>query len=105
MAVTLANIKGSFPEFALTQVDGTTPDTAQDALITAKIAEAEAQVDRTIFANTANADVAIKYLTAHLLALSPTAVDARLLKKDGTTIYWPTFVRVSRAASFGYRVV
>ena len=63
------------------------PNIAQDALVDAKLIEGKGQVDYAVFQNSVNADSAVKYKTAHLLALSPSAVNLRLVKKDGSTIY------------------
>ena len=77
---------------------------AADALITLKLAEAIAQIDTSLFELATNADSAVKYLTAHLLALSPAGMNMKLTKA-GTqdTIYWATYVRLVRAASAGFR--
>ncbi len=97
MAVSIDDVKASFPEFDL----GTDP---QNALITAKLAEAAAQVDASLFQNSVNADSAVKYLCAHLLALSPAGINARLAKIGDSTIYYSTYQRLIRAAAAGYRV-
>lgn len=97
MAVTRADIKTAFPEFALT--NGST-----DTLIDQKLASAEAQLDRTIFVDSTQADEAIKLLTAHLLALSPSGINARLATKDGKSIYWPEYRRIVSGATAGFRV-
>jgi len=96
VAVVLADIYASFPEFALSL--------NIDALVTAKLTEAKAQVDYSLFENTVNADTAVKYLTARLLALSPAGLNMKLSGRDGATIYDATYMRVLRAAAFGYRV-
>lgn len=98
MAVTLSSFKAAFPEFDL----GT--DAEHDALVTAKLAEAEGMVDRSVFKDPAqkNADSAVSYLTAHLLACSPSGINARLAKdKKGEpqTLYWPTYKRIVRSAT------
>lgn len=103
MAVTLSSFKAEFPDFNLDD-DGTEIATAQDALITAKLAEAEGMVDRGVFQTTTNADSAVSYLAAHLLACSPSGINARLVKdKKGSpqTLYWPTYLRLIRAATVG----
>lgn len=98
MAVTITDIKTTFPEFDLG-----TP--AADALITAKLAEAVAQVDVSLFQNSVNADSAIKYLTAHLMALTPGGLNMKLVKAgEEDTLYYPTYKRLIRVAAFGYRV-
>lgn len=93
MAVTLSSFKASFPEFDL----GT--DAAHDALVTAKLAEAEGMVDRTLFQSTTQADSCVSYCAAHLLACSPGGINARLAKDkkgDVQTLYWPTYQQLKR---------
>lgn len=97
MAVVRADIYASFPVFNL-------GNAGQDAIVDAKLAEAKGQVDYAVFQNPVNADTCVKYLTAHMLALDPSAVNLRLVKKDGSTIYWQTYDRIARANSFGFRV-
>lgn len=108
MALVLATVYNRFPVFDLT--DGVTPNTAQDALVTAALAGAEAQIDRTVFATTTLADEAVLYLTAHLLARDPSAVNARMQKSrgddrlyTGEDVYWPVYERLARAAASGFR--
>lgn len=96
MAVVLADIYASFPEFVLS------PNI--DVLVSAKLAEAQAQVDYSLFENSVNADSAVKYLTARLIALSPAGLNMKLSEKDGGTIYDATYMRLIRAAAAGYRV-
>lgn len=76
----------------------------QDALVDAKLAEAQGQVDYALFENVVNADTCTKYLTARLLALSPAGLNMKLSEKDGRTIYDDTYYRLARAAAFGFRV-
>src|SRR5258706_15784776 len=98
MAETRANIYASFPEFNL----GT--NAAQDALVDAKLAEAQGQVDYAIFETSVNADSCVKYLTARLIALSPAGLNMKLTEKDGSTVYDREYVKLARAASMGFRV-
>jgi hypothetical protein len=76
----------------------------QDALIDAKLAEAQGQVDYSLFENAVNADTCTKYLTARFVALSPAGLNMKLSEKDGATIYDDTYYRLARAAAFGFRV-
>lgn len=113
MAVTTASFKARFTEFDLD--DYTDPahpvaNTVQDALVTQTLAGAEAQTDRTLFPTIALADEAVMYLTAHLLARSLPALNARLQKSrgddnlhTGEDVYWPVYERIARSASSGYR--
>src|SRR5689334_13742386 len=91
MAVTVPSFKLAYPEFDLDE--GTDVDATQNALITAKLAAAEAQVDRSVYSSSALADEAVMSTAAHLLALSPSGINARLVKDkkgDPRTLYEPT---------------
>ena len=103
MAVTVPDIKNAFPEFVSPTNAG-----AVDALITIKLASAEAQIDRTIFVSTTQADEAVKLLCAHLLAMSPSGINARLMPSTGpnagSTIYWPRYRAIVCGAVAGFRV-
>jgi hypothetical protein len=102
MAVTTSSFKLAFPEFDLDGTVTAEEATIHNALITAKLAEAEGMVDRTVFQNLTNADSAVAYMAAHLLACSPSGINARLVKDkkgDPRTLYWPTYLRLIRAAT------
>ncbi len=99
MAVSVSDIKVTFPEFDL----GDGNDT-QNALIAAKLAEAQGRVDYACFQTVGNADTCVKYLTARLIALSPTGLNMKLSAKDGSTIYDETYFTLRAAAAFGFRV-
>lgn len=114
MAVVLADIYASFPEFDLTDRTGMAPvaNPAQDALVTVKLAEAVAFLDRTLFKDSTTADQATKYLTAHRLALAQPAVYARLQKSRGDDrlvtnedVYFETFKAIAQGACGGALVV
>ncbi len=85
-----------------TQVAAVNPD--QDTLVATKLAIAQGAVDYEIFENPVNADSCVKYLTARLIALSPSGLNMKLSSKDGSTIYDDDYRRLAQAASFGYRV-
>lgn len=79
MPVTVESIKAEFPEFAHTS----------PVVIAAKIADATGTLHELSFAPTRYAQ-ALKYQTAHLIALSPSGEFARLKAPDAdgaTTIY------------------
>ncbi len=99
MSVSVSDIKVSFPEMDL----GDSND-AQNALIAAKLAEAQGQVDYSCFQKEVNADSCVKYLCARLLALSPAGINMKLSAKDGSTIYDETYFTLRGAAAFGHRV-
>lgn len=93
MTVAVADIKVTFPEFI----------SAGDALIGAKLAEAQTLVDYTVYSAT-QGDVAIKYMTAHLLATSPMGKTARMVTKDGRSSYLDLYDTLLRCAAAGGRV-
>jgi hypothetical protein len=102
MAVVLSDIYVAFPELDLSQ--DATPNTAQDALVTEKLALAIAMTDRAIYPNTEQANQVTKYLCARLVALSPAGMHLKLAAKDGSTIYDPIYYLLIRPAASGYRV-
>lgn len=81
MAVTADIIRDQFPELAK----------AAPELIESKLADAEALTAATISPDPAFRDQVVKYLTAHLIALSPRGEFARLDPKKepsgASTIY------------------
>lgn len=89
MAVTVADIKASFPELV----------SAKDPLITVKLGEAQSRVDYSVFG--ASGDMAVKYLTAHLLAISPFGSSARLANKDGSSTYQAIYDGLMTTAACG----
>ena len=93
MAVTRASIRVQFPEFV----------SASDALIDAKIAEAVIRCDPGTY-GTLYIDLAVSYLTAHLLALSPFGRTAKLVSSDGSTEYGKIYETMKTAAAIGPRV-
>lgn len=110
MAFTRAQFYARFDVFDLTDYTQAPPvaNAAQDAKVDAAIAGAETQTDRTIFVTTAKADECIMYLTAHLLARDPSAVNMRLQKSrgddnlvTGEDIYESTWMRLARSAAGG----
>lgn len=44
------------------------------------------------------------FLTAHFMALSPFGQNARLVSKNGTTLYWASYEELRAAATCGIRV-
>lgn len=100
MALDVAAIRASFPGFALSGP----AQAAGDSLIATKLVEAEASIDRGLFASELLADAAVKYKTAHLLALEPGARAMKLVSADGSTLYEKTYKSAIRIAAMGYRV-
>jgi len=77
VAVTAAELKVRFPEFA----------DAGDALINAKLADAQAFLDEGAFGVTDLYERAVYYKAAHLLAISPFGAQLQLISDDGRTTY------------------
>ena len=79
MAASYATFIVSFPEL----------EPAGQPLIEAKIAEAELRVVPVgdTITNSAIRDLFVAYRAAHLLALSPYGMTAKLVSKDGSTTY------------------
>jgi hypothetical protein len=97
LALSLPAFKVRFPEFEV--------DSETDTLATAKLAEAEGMVDRSLFKDPAqvNADSCVGYLAAHLLANSPGGLNARLAKEEkggAVTLYWQPYMKLLRSAVF-----
>ncbi len=93
MAVTVASFKVGFPEFI----------PAGDTLIANKLAAAVLQVDASVWGS--KTDLGVELTTAHLLALSPLGQSARLVNKDGSTIYERRLVEMMAQVTSGYRVL
>ena len=93
MAVTAAQIIAEFPEFA----DVPTAD------IDFKLADAVGRINATIWG--ALTDQGVKYLTCHLLAVSPLGEQAKLETEDGQTVYFQTYKRLMASVSSGCRVI
>ncbi len=82
----------AYPEF----------ETAGAELISAKLTEAAAQIDPTIWLHLT--DVGHGLLTAHLLAIAPGGQQARMLEKSGTTTYKLQFDELREAVTCAIRV-
>ena len=93
MAVDAAQMQAEFPEFADIPVDD----------ITAKIADAVLFVNTTTWGEFT--DLGVKYMAAHLLAISPFGEIAKLDAKDGSTVYLRTFNMKKVAVASGCRVI
>jgi len=89
MALTLDAFLTSFPEFA----------TTNKPFLAAKLAEALLSIDATMWG--AKADMGQGYLAAHLITLSPTGQNARMVVKtvqgeQPVTTYWGHYKRLQR---------
>lgn len=71
-------------------------------MVVAAIAEAVRGVDATIFGD--KTDDAVRWYAAHLLAISPFGMQARLVSKEGASTYGKRFVELSRSVTTGFRV-
>lgn len=94
--MTPASFVQEFPEFfnALEKYPG---------LVDAKLAEATRRVAPKVWKE--KTDDGVKYLAAHLLALSPYGQGARLVAKDGGTVYGETYERIKREVAAGPRLI
>lgn len=95
MTVTVAQIRVRFPEFEDSSV---TPD----ALIEMLIDEAESRTPSSIWGD--KEDAGVRYLTAHLLALSPQARELKLSTPDGNSNYLPERKRLEAIVASGFRI-
>ena len=89
MAVSVEQLRSEFPEFAHTN----------EALLAAKLADATAMLNAHAFGDTH--DHAVKYMAAHLVALSPNGEFARLdpnEESDGArTLYERQYLALARS--------
>jgi hypothetical protein len=104
MAADLTAFKAKFPELDFGNRPGATVTdiSRADALLTAKLADAAAEVSRDIYATAALADLATLYLAAHLLACSPSGLAAKMVDSPhGDTIYYREYLRRANIACAG----
>lgn len=92
MSVKRADFLARFPEF----------EPASKAMIEAALDEAVRNVDVEIFGS--KTDDAVRWKTAHLLAVSPFGQQARLMSKDGSTTYEVRFWALAKSMTPGFRV-
>jgi hypothetical protein len=94
--LTSASFVQEFPEFfnAIEKYPG---------LVDAKLAEASRRIASKVWGE--KTDDGIKYLAAHLLALSPYGQGMRLVAKDGGTVYQETYERLKREVAAGPRLI
>jgi hypothetical protein len=91
VTVTAASFKVAFPEFV----------TAPDAIVTARIGMAQRRTPAGIWGDLE--DDGVSYLTAHLLALAPSARDMRKGEKPGETMYGRERKILEAIVSSGFR--
>lgn len=93
MAVSAAQLKARFPEFAKTE----------DSHVTEAIADAAARTDVNVWGD--RYDVAVRQLAAHLLAISPWGQQAKLSAKDGSSTYLVEYERMVQEVAHGYGLI
>jgi hypothetical protein len=78
-------------------------DLTPDALVQAKLDEAEEEIDAVVWGT--KAETGHGLLTAHKLAMEPGGRDARLKNNDGKTTYGVQFDELAQRVGGAYRVV
>lgn len=92
MSVEPRDFLARFPEF----------EPAGSTMVSAAIAEAVRGVDAEVWGT--KTDDGVRWLTAHLLAITPWGQQARMVSKDGSTTYSKEHARLVRSVSSGFRV-
>lgn len=92
MAVDRRSFLARFPEF----------EPASIAMIEGALVDARSNVDGAVFGT--KTDEAVRWKTAHLLAITPFGQQARLVSKDGSTTYGEYFMQLVRSVTPGFRV-
>lgn len=92
MAVDRRSFLARFPEF----------EPASIAMIEGALVDARSNVDDGVFGT--KTDEAVRWKTAHLLAITPFGQQARLVSKDGSTTYGEYFMQLARSVTPGFRV-
>ena len=90
MAVTLAKFRNAYDEFRGTD-DGT---------VLAKIRLAQFEVNDGVWGD--RADAGVMLMTAHMIMMAPAGQNAKLVPKDGKTLYLKMFDRTKRAVVAGF---
>lgn len=93
MAVSSTDFLEMFPEF----------NRAEPEMIDRALAEAERGVSSTTFGD--RVDDAVIWKAAHILASTPWGQNARLMSKDGKTVYGQHYRELARECAGGFRVV
>lgn len=92
MTVEARDFLARFPEF----------EPAPPAMIGAAIAEAKRGVDADVWRE--KTDDGVRWLAAHLLAISPFGQQARLVSKEGSSTYGEHHKMLVKSVTPGYRV-
>jgi len=93
MAVDVDTFRERFPEF-----EPATPE-----MIRGAIAQATSRVDSEVWRD--KTDVGIEWLAAHILASGQFGKMARLVSKEGSTVYQQRFKELVNEVAAGFRVV
>jgi hypothetical protein len=92
MAVDYRSFLARFPEF----------EPAGRGMIRAAIEEATRGIDTEVWGD--KTDDGVRWLTAHLLAISPFGQQARMVSKEGSSTYGDEHKRLMRSVTPGFRV-
>jgi len=92
MVVDFHDFLARFPEF----------EPADSSMVASAIAEATRGVDASVWGD--KTEDGIRWLAAHLLAITPWGQQARLVSKDGSTTYGKEHARLMRSVTPGFRV-
>ena len=93
MGVTVDSFLAQFPEL----------ESAGEALITAKLNEAIQTVGANVWGTLT--DIGVAYTCADLIASSPYGNNARLVDKEGHSVYGTRLERYKRTVTAGFRVI
>ena len=91
MAVTVEKFRQTFEEFRKTE----------GATIQAKLDVAKLQVEPSVWGD--KTDAGVLYLTAHLVAMSPAGMNAKLKPSEREALYKPTYTALKKQVTFGLR--
>ena len=95
MTVTVEEFIAHFPEF----------DECEVPFLQSYLDDANARIDRSVWGEP-KGDIGQKYLTAHMLALSPFGQQARLVAKGASTsTYEKHYTRLMREVAGGPRII
>lgn len=97
MTVTVASFRTRFPEFGTSSV-------TSDEMIQTCLDEAADRTPESVWGSGVKRDAGIRYLAAHLLAMSPQARELKLSTPDGNSAYLPERRRLQYEVASGFRV-
>lgn len=97
MTISLAQFRIEFPEFI----------SATDAFVQAYLDKANLRIDRSVWDSDPNrlfGDSGQGYMAAHMMALSPMGMGAKLVDSKGNTTYKTHYDELALSVSSGFRV-